>query len=115
MKRGVTSKKIEADLPVELTDAYDAWAKDRPRRTNTQIVEAMWRLFLAAPDNVKLAALDGTMDELHSAIRSREYDLGAGVVDAVVADPARPAETQGIRPADATRSQTPRSRGRKRG
>jgi hypothetical protein len=115
MKRGVTSKKFEADLPVELTDAYDAWAKDRPRRTNTQIVEAMWRLFLAAPEAVKLTALTGTIEQIAHAIRSRESALGAGLVDAVVADVKAPGETQGIPAANGKQSQTLRGRGRKRG
>ena len=68
MPRGPHEKKFEADIPRTLFDAYEEWASGRGRISNRQLMVAMFRLFLAAPDALKMAALYGTDDQIDFGI-----------------------------------------------
>jgi hypothetical protein len=57
-------KKFEAVIPLDLWRAFEAWAKNRTKMTNPQIAEALFRLFLAAPEWMKLLAFVANWDQL---------------------------------------------------
>lgn len=88
MTRGLTEKKFEANVPLALWEAYEHWAKGRAKIPNTQLMEALFRLFLAAPEGVKLLALYGRGDQLARAAEFREDFLAAEILDDALADEA---------------------------
>lgn len=104
MTRGVTEKKFEANVPVTVWREYERWAQGRGRIPNTQLLEAMFRLFLAAPESVKLLALYGRVEQLEAVTDYREDFLAAEILDAAEADEAAPHETTVGKPAEAKRS-----------
>lgn len=64
MKQKPHEKKFEAVIPLELWTAFEAWAKGRTRMTNPQIAEALFRLFLGAPESMKILAFVANWDQL---------------------------------------------------
>jgi len=70
MPRGPNDKKFEADIPRTMWDAFETWAQHRGPINNRQLCQALFRLFLAAPEGVKLLALYGRGDQLEMAARS---------------------------------------------
>ena len=115
MARGVTEKKFEANIPLALYEQYEDWAEGRTRIPNTQLGEALFRLFLAAPEGVKLLALYGRGDQLASAAACREDFLAAKIVDDALTDTAKHAGTKDHTPAKSSRSRKSPGRGRKAG
>jgi len=67
MARGVNEKKFEANVDLSLWEQYEAWAEGRMRIQNRQLLTALFRLFLSAPEHVKLLALYGKGDQLDLA------------------------------------------------
>lgn len=107
MTRGLTEKKFEANVPLALWEAYEHWAKGRAKIPNTQLMEALFRLFLAAPEGVKLLALYGRGDQLARAAEFREDFLAAEILDDALADAAAHSETP------ATTAKAPKRSGRR--
>jgi hypothetical protein len=66
MAQGPDQTKFEALIRNSLVDAINAWAKERGKLSNSQIGEAMFRLFLAAPNWVRLLAFVASPEELQS-------------------------------------------------
>ncbi len=92
MARGLTEKKFEANVPLPLWEAYEQWAQRRAKIPNTQLMEALFRLFLAAPESIKLLALYGRTDQVETLAQMREDLLAAAILDAAEADEAATAE-----------------------
>jgi hypothetical protein len=109
MTRGLTEKKFEANVPLDLWEAYERWAKGRSKIPNTQLMEALFRLFMAAPEGVKLLALYGRGDQLARAAEFREDFLASGILDAALADEA------GLLEAKASPGEVRKGSGKKRG
>ena len=89
MPRTPSEKKFETDIHKSLWEAYEKWADGRGRISNRQLAEALFRLFLAAPEGLKLLALYGRKDQLASAAECRAEFVAAQIVDATEADAAR--------------------------
>jgi len=57
-------RKIEGDIPMVLWEAYEARGKDRGKIQMRQLLTALFRLFLSAPEWMQLLALFGKEDQL---------------------------------------------------
>lgn len=77
--------KFEAMIRNSLYDAMYSWVQDRGKLSNTQIGEAMFRLFLAAPGWVKVLALVLSLEEL----RDLPPDVWRVIADALKPPEAR--------------------------
>jgi hypothetical protein len=56
-----------ADIPGHLWDSYERWARGRGKIDRRQLQRALFRLFLAAPEPLKMAALFGKGDKGNQA------------------------------------------------
>lgn len=110
-----SQKKFEARVGIALWDRYEQWAEGRGRIDNAQLMTALLKLFLAAPEGVKLLSLYGRDDQLASAAEVRADLLAAGIVSAALADVAGRRETPARSPAESKRSAKPPDRDRKTG
>ena len=86
-------RKVEAHVPRPLWDEVEAWTESRGGIPTRYLLTAMFRLFLAAPEGVKLLALYGRADQLADVAAYREDFLAAGILDAAEADEAATSET----------------------
>lgn len=57
--RKPNQKYVGGDIPKPLWDAVESWAAGRPKIDKRRLLTAVFRIFLAAPESVKLAALYG--------------------------------------------------------
>lgn len=56
MVRGLDEKKFEANIPASVWEEYETWAQGRDI-SNRQLLKAFVRLFLGAPEWLKMIAL----------------------------------------------------------
>ena len=61
-------RQFVSHLPRDLWDEYEAWSSQRGKIQNRQLMAALFRLFLAVPDRVKLLALYGLSKELEAEL-----------------------------------------------
>lgn len=81
-------RKVEAHVPRAMWEEFEKWAEDRGPVPTRYLMIAMLRLFLAAPEGVKLLALYGRGDQLARAAEFREDFLAAEILDDALADEA---------------------------
>lgn len=93
MARGPNDRKFEADIPRAMWDQFEVWANNRGPINNRQLCQALFRLFLAAPESIKLLALYGRTDQVETLAEMREDLLAAAILDAAEADVAAHGET----------------------
>jgi len=72
MARGPNDRNFQADIPNALWEQYEAWAEGRGKIYNRQLLTALFRLFVNAPESVKRAALNGTDDEITASIATAD-------------------------------------------
>jgi hypothetical protein len=102
-------RKVEAHVPHAMWEEFEKWAEDRGPVPTRYLMIAMLRLFLAAPEGVKLLALYGRSDQLARAAEFREDFLAPGILDAALADEA------GLLEAKASPGEVRKGSGKKRG
>ena len=117
------SKKFEGLMPESMWTEYESWAEDRDI-TNRQLLKALFRLFLSAPDWLKVLALYGKVDRIQIEEGFRQLLLEHGtavspsetedriarlVVERAAAREAATGESSGAAPAAKTRARRARA------
>lgn len=114
MARGPHEKKFEADMPKVLWDEFERWADDRLPMNNKQILAAMFRLFLAVPESLRLLAIAGRLDHLEKASRESWDALAAEILQRASVDAREHRETQGAGEVEQKSSRPSRGHTRRR-
>jgi hypothetical protein len=95
-------KKFEARIAQDLWDEYEAWVGARVSVTNTQLLSGLLRLFLLAPEDVKLRTILGRPEDLVGVFA---VPSTPEIADAIVAEAQRarvPQPTRGHRRSSAS-------------
>jgi hypothetical protein len=113
MGRSPNNRKFEADVPNTVWEAYETWAQDRPGLTNRQLIHAMFRLFLAAPETLKQLSLSGRPDQMERACLYYVEEIVQELLDSAAVPPGEQGEILAAARKHAKGSR--RARGRKVG
>ncbi len=101
-------KKIEGHVPLAIWTRYEKWAEERGKIQMRQLLTALFKLFLNAPDHMKVLALYGREEDIFERppgqLSEKECDevreiMGANLEAASKLDQAR-AVLRGLTPAE---------------